>query len=35
MFFLCPCLLDGTHQELLKTCPAYLEIYQTQMGALA
>lgn len=29
------CIGYGTHQELLKTCPAYLEIYQTQMGALA
>jgi len=23
---------SGTHEELLKTCPAYLEIYNTQMG---
>ena len=22
----------GTHEELLKTCPQYLEIYRTQMG---
>ena len=22
----------GTHTELLKTCPAYYEIYKTQMG---
>lgn len=29
------CIGYGTHQELLKTCPTYLEIYQTQMGALA
>ena len=29
------CIGYGTHRELLKSCPAYLEIYQTQMGALA
>ncbi len=29
------CIGYGNHQELLKTCPAYLEIYQAQMGALA
>ncbi|MBO7359250.1 MAG: ABC transporter ATP-binding protein, partial [Clostridia bacterium] len=23
----------GTHEELLKTCPAYKEIYDVQMGA--
>ena len=23
----------GTHEELLKTCPAYREIYDVQMGA--
>lgn len=26
---------QGTHQELLKTCPVYLDIYQSQMGELA
>ena len=25
----------GTHQELLESCPVYLDIFQTQMGALA
>ncbi|MCD8341610.1 MAG: ABC transporter ATP-binding protein/permease [Clostridiales bacterium] len=25
----------GTHQELLQTCPAYLDIYQSQMGDIA
>ncbi len=25
----------GKHEDLLKTCPAYLEIYESQMGALA
>lgn len=25
----------GTHEELLESCPAYLDIYQSQMGALA
>ena len=29
------CIGYGNHRELLKTCPAYLEIYQAQMGALA
>ena len=24
----------GSHEELLENCPAYKEIYQTQMGAL-
>ncbi|MCC8127756.1 MAG: ABC transporter ATP-binding protein/permease [Clostridiales bacterium] len=25
----------GTHEELLKTCPVYLDIYQSQMGDIA
>ena len=29
------CIGYGTHEELLKTCPAYLYIYRTQMGALS
>lgn len=29
------CIGYGTHQELLESCPAYREIYQAQMGALA
>lgn len=29
------CIGYGTHRELLETCPAYREIYQAQMGALA
>ena len=29
------CIGYGTHQQLLETCPAYREIYQAQMGALA
>ena len=28
------CIGYGTHQELLESCPAYKEIYDTQMGAL-
>lgn len=28
------CIGYGTHQQLLETCPAYLEIYQAQMGEL-
>ena len=26
---------QGSHEELLKTCPAYLETYRIQMGDLA
>ena len=29
------CIGYGTHQHLLETCPAYREIYETQMGAMA
>lgn len=29
------CIGYGSHEELIKTCPEYLEIYQAQMGALA
>ncbi len=29
------CLGCGTHEELLKTCPAYLETYRIQMGEMA
>lgn len=29
------CIGYGTHEELLQSCPAYQEIYQAQMGALA
>ncbi len=29
------CIGYGSHEELLKTCPAYLDIYNAQMGALA
>lgn len=29
------CIGYGPHETLLKTCPAYREIYETQMGALA
>lgn len=29
------CIGYGSHEELLKTCPEYLDIYQTQMGAMA
>ncbi|MBP3521823.1 MAG: ABC transporter ATP-binding protein [Oscillospiraceae bacterium] len=29
------CIGYGSHEELLKTCPEYQEIYQTQMGAMA
>lgn len=29
------CVGYGTHQELLKTCPAYLETYRVQMGEMA
>ena len=25
----------GTHEELLRSCPAYREIYEIQMGAIA
>ena len=25
----------GTHEQLLDACPVYLDIYQSQMGALA
>ena len=28
------CIGYGTHQQLLETCPAYLEIYRAQMGEL-
>ena len=28
------CIGYGTHQELLENCPAYREIYETQMGAM-
>ena len=28
------CIGYGSHEELLENCPAYKEIYQTQMGAL-
>lgn len=29
------CIGYGSHEELLEGCPAYREIYQTQMGAMA
>ncbi len=29
------CIGYGSHEQLLKTCPAYREIFTTQMGALA
>lgn len=29
------CVGYGTHEELLKTCPAYLETYKIQMGEMA
>ena len=29
------CIGYGTHEELLRSCPAYLEIYEIQMGAIA
>ena len=29
------CVGFGAHEELLKTCPAYLETYRIQMGELA
>ena len=29
------CIGYGTHAELLETCPAYREIYEIQMGAIA
>ena len=29
------CVGCGTHEELLKTCPAYLETYRIQMGEMA
>ena len=29
------CIGYGDHAHLLETCPAYREIYETQMGALA
>ena len=29
------CIGYGSHQELLKTCEAYRETYEVQMGALA
>ncbi len=29
------CLGCGTHEKLLKTCPAYLETYRIQMGEMA
>ena len=29
------CIGYGTHEELLKTCPAYRETYQIQMGEMA
>ena len=29
------CIGYGSHEELLKTCPEYQDIYQTQMGAMA
>ena len=29
------CIGYGSHEELLASCPAYREIYETQMGALA
>lgn len=29
------CVGYGTHQELLKTCPSYLETYRVQMGEMA
>ena len=28
------CIGYGTHEELLKTCPAYRETYQVQMGEM-
>ena len=28
------CVGYGTHEELLKSCPAYREIYEIQMGAM-
>ena len=29
------CAGYGTHEELLRSCPAYREMYETQMGAMA
>ncbi len=29
------CIGCGTHEELLRSCPAYREIYEIQMGAIA
>ena len=29
------CIGQGTHEELLKNCKEYKEIYDAQMGALA
>ena len=29
------CIGYGTHEELLRSCPAYREIYEIQMGAIA
>ena len=29
------CVGYGTHEELLKNCPAYRETYQVQMGEMA
>ena len=29
------CIGYGTHEELLKTCAAYRETYEIQMGAIA
>ncbi|MBP5225661.1 MAG: ABC transporter ATP-binding protein [Lachnospiraceae bacterium] len=29
------CIGYGTHEQLLKSCPAYKEIFDTQMGAMA
>ena len=28
------CIGYGSHEELLKTCPAYRETYEIQMGAM-
>ena len=29
------CIGYGSHAQLLETCPAYREIYETQLGAMA
>ena len=29
------CIGYGSHEQLLESCPAYREIFETQMGALA